>query len=176
MRPWRSWIARVTPTHKAAGSNPVGRTSSEIPAAVPFPASPKTALWWGFLRFPPRLASLDSRWKGNVGTRGGRKIDFDRLLHVNNPAQSEQIVVNCSGWAGSFFPVALVFQGLQAFSTPDAMCHRQGANSTKHVIRGIRTPNITDVNLRPCSSTLSLLLDMASGSSTYDVDVDNCKI
>ena len=27
MRPWRSWIARVTPTHKAAGSNPVGRTS-----------------------------------------------------------------------------------------------------------------------------------------------------
>ena len=26
MRPWRSWIARVTPTHKAAGSNPVGRT------------------------------------------------------------------------------------------------------------------------------------------------------
>ncbi len=26
-RPWRSWIARVTPTHKAAGSNPVGRTN-----------------------------------------------------------------------------------------------------------------------------------------------------
>ena len=26
MRPWRSWIARVTPTHKVAGSNPVGRT------------------------------------------------------------------------------------------------------------------------------------------------------
>ena len=26
MRPWRSWIARVTPTHKGAGSNPVGRT------------------------------------------------------------------------------------------------------------------------------------------------------
>ena len=24
-RPWRRWIARVTPTHKAAGSNPVGR-------------------------------------------------------------------------------------------------------------------------------------------------------
>ena len=28
MRPWRSWIARVTPTHKAAGSNPVGRTKT----------------------------------------------------------------------------------------------------------------------------------------------------
>ena len=26
MCPWRSWIARVTPTHKVAGSNPVGRT------------------------------------------------------------------------------------------------------------------------------------------------------
>ena len=26
MRPWRSWIARHTPTLKAAGSNPVGRT------------------------------------------------------------------------------------------------------------------------------------------------------
>ena len=25
-RPWRSWIARQTPTLKAAGSNPVGRT------------------------------------------------------------------------------------------------------------------------------------------------------
>ena len=28
MRPWRSWIARQTPTLKAAGSNPVGRTKS----------------------------------------------------------------------------------------------------------------------------------------------------
>ena len=26
MCPWRSWIARVTPTHKVAGSNPVGHT------------------------------------------------------------------------------------------------------------------------------------------------------
>ena len=30
MCPWRSWIARVTPTHKVAGSNPVGHTI-EIP-------------------------------------------------------------------------------------------------------------------------------------------------
>lgn len=83
-------------------------------------------------------------------------------------------------------PVALVFQGLQAFGAPDAMRHWQRANSTeqtvqnqsaKRVIRGIRTPtDITDVNLRPYSSTLSLLLDMAFGSSTYDVDADNCKI
>ena len=28
VRPWRSWIARQTPTLKAAGSNPVGRTKS----------------------------------------------------------------------------------------------------------------------------------------------------
>ena len=26
MRPWRSWIARQTPTLKATGSNPAGRT------------------------------------------------------------------------------------------------------------------------------------------------------
>ena len=30
MRSWRSWIARVTPTHKAAGSNPVGRTMASV--------------------------------------------------------------------------------------------------------------------------------------------------
>ena len=29
-RPWRSWIARVTPTHKVAGSNPVGRTMASV--------------------------------------------------------------------------------------------------------------------------------------------------
>ena len=29
MRPWRSWIARQTPTLKAAGSNPVGRTKKK---------------------------------------------------------------------------------------------------------------------------------------------------
>ena len=66
-----------------AGSSPASRTSSEIPAVVPFPALPKTALWWEFLRFPPRLASLDSRRKGNGGTRGGRKIDFDGLLQTH---------------------------------------------------------------------------------------------
>ena len=62
------------------GSSPITRTSSEIPTTVPFPASPKTALWWEFLRFPPRLASLDSRRKGNGETRGGRKIDFKTAL------------------------------------------------------------------------------------------------
>ena len=35
-------------------------SSSEIPTTVPFPALPKTALWWEFLRFRLRLASLDS--------------------------------------------------------------------------------------------------------------------
>ena len=37
-----------------AGSSPATGTSSEIPTTVPFPASPKTALWWEFLRFQPR--------------------------------------------------------------------------------------------------------------------------
>ena len=44
-----------------AGSTPASRTSSEIPATVPFPASPKTALWREFLRFHPRPAALGSR-------------------------------------------------------------------------------------------------------------------
>ena len=65
---------------EVVGSSPGSAASSEIPTTVPFPASPKTALWWEFLRFPPRLASLDSRRKGNGGIRG-RKIDFVRLLH-----------------------------------------------------------------------------------------------
>ena len=34
MCPWRSWIARVTPTHKVAGSNPVGHT--KIPPKFDF--------------------------------------------------------------------------------------------------------------------------------------------
>ena len=33
-------------------------SSSKIPAIVTFPALPKTARWWEFLRFPPRLAGL----------------------------------------------------------------------------------------------------------------------
>ncbi len=47
-------------------------SSSEIPTTVPFPALPKTALWREFLRFPPRLASLDSRRRGS-GESGGEK-------------------------------------------------------------------------------------------------------
>lgn len=39
---------------------------------------------------------------------------------VNAPAQSEQIVVNCSDWAGAFFVCDLVFQGQQVFSLE---CH-----------------------------------------------------
>lgn len=48
------------PKEGAGGSNPFWRASSEIPTTVPFPALPKTALWWEFLRFRLRLASLDS--------------------------------------------------------------------------------------------------------------------
>ena len=66
------------------GSTPPASTSSEIPTTVPFPASPKTALWWEFLRFPPRLASLDSRRKGNGESREGRKINFPHLLQLRD--------------------------------------------------------------------------------------------
>ena len=51
------------------GSNPSRCASEEIPTTVPFPASPKTARWWEFLRFPPRLAPLDSRRMG-TGEQG----------------------------------------------------------------------------------------------------------
>ena len=47
--PFKQWVR---------GSNPRRVTSSEIPTTAPFPASPKTALWWEFLRFPPANASL----------------------------------------------------------------------------------------------------------------------
>ena len=61
--PFKQWVR---------GSNPRRVTSSEIPTTVPFPALPETALWWEFLRFPPRLASLDAgaRGTGGAGTAG----------------------------------------------------------------------------------------------------------
>ena len=52
------------------GSSPITRTSSEIPTTVPFPAPPKTALWWEFLRFPPANASLVRGWRGDAGNTG----------------------------------------------------------------------------------------------------------
>ena len=55
------------------GSSPHARTSSEIPTTVPFPALPKTALWWEFLRFsaPIRFAGLAAE-----GERKGAKNRF----------------------------------------------------------------------------------------------------
>ena len=41
--------------------------------------------------------------------------------NLNDPTQSEQIVVSCSDWVGLFLPVALLFQGLQVFPASDAM-------------------------------------------------------
>ena len=49
MRPWRSWIARQTPTLKAAGSNPVGRTKNRR----------KYITFGGFLNY---RSSLFLRW------------------------------------------------------------------------------------------------------------------
>ena len=60
-----------------AGSTPASRTSSEIPATVPFPASPKTALWREFLRFQPRPAALGSR----LGPPCGRLFQGLRKRH-----------------------------------------------------------------------------------------------
>ena len=45
------WISKVSTLY----------SSSEIPATVPFPASPKTALWQEFLRFP---AKAGGRFRG----------------------------------------------------------------------------------------------------------------
>ena len=50
------------------GSNPPSPTSSEIPATVPFPAPPKTALWWEFLRLHPRTSLLGPRLSFLRGT------------------------------------------------------------------------------------------------------------
>ena len=46
--------------HKVFDQFGFDSTSSEIPTAAPFPASPKTALWWEFLRFRAGFAALDS--------------------------------------------------------------------------------------------------------------------
>ena len=58
------------------GSNPPSPTNSEIPAAVPFPASPKTALWREFLRLQPRTALLGPRLSFFTGD--GRRGDTGR--------------------------------------------------------------------------------------------------
>ena len=58
-------IAHLVERHLAkvevASSSLVARSSSEIPTTVPFPAPPKTTLWWEFPRFQPRFSPLDSR-------------------------------------------------------------------------------------------------------------------
>ncbi len=51
------------------------RTVKRIPTTAPFPASPKTALWWEFLRFRPRFASLDS-WPRGDGRYGLGAVSF----------------------------------------------------------------------------------------------------
>lgn len=67
------------------GSSPITRTSSEIPTTVPFPALPKTALWWEFLRFRPRFASLDS-WPRGDGRYGlGLYLFCQRNTNQQNP-------------------------------------------------------------------------------------------
>ena len=58
------------------GSNPPSPTSSEIPTTVPFPAPPKTALWWEFLRLQPRTALLGPRLRFFTGD--GRRGDTGR--------------------------------------------------------------------------------------------------
>ena len=60
------------------GSNPPSPTSSEIPTTVPFPAPPKTALWWEFLRLQPRTALLGPRLRFFTGDEGRRTGDERR--------------------------------------------------------------------------------------------------
>lgn len=63
MCPWRSWIARWTPTPKVAGSNPVGhtKTTKNIAFSVVFPfenhvpSVVKVIVRWDNLEFMPVL-------------------------------------------------------------------------------------------------------------------------
>ena len=73
------------------GSNPPSPTNSEIPAAVPFPASPKTALWREFLRLQPRTALLGPRLsfftgdggRGDTGRRNYKKLGGEfKIAHM----------------------------------------------------------------------------------------------
>ena len=78
------WLYKTKSFHQRENSKVGACSSSEIPTTVPFPASPKTALWWEFLRFPPRFAGLAA--DGGRGCEGRlRKIDFDRLLQTKSP-------------------------------------------------------------------------------------------
>ena len=67
-------------------------SSSEIPAIAPFPASPKTALWWEFLRFRPRFASLDS------GPRGDGEVDWELYLFCQESTKRETGIACLSFW------------------------------------------------------------------------------
>ena len=68
------------------------RTVKRIPTTAPFPASPKTALWWEFLRFRPRFASLDS------GPRGDGEVDWELYLFCQESTKRETGIACLSFW------------------------------------------------------------------------------
>lgn len=116
------------------GSSPITRTSSEIPTTVPFPASPKTALWWEFLRFPPRLASLDSRRRGS-GESGGEKSI--------SPAYSSRKTAEI-----------LVFQGLSAvFRCVQFGPDRAKISTFRHLGAGTAAGTKSGLKWADCSQT-----------------------
>ena len=108
--------------------------SSEIPTTVPFPASPKTALWWEFLRFPPRLASLDSRRRGS-GESGGEKSI--------SPAYSSRKTAEI-----------LVFQGLSAvFRCVQFGPDRAKISTFRHLGAGTAAGTKSGLKWADCSQT-----------------------
>ena len=72
--PFKQWVR---------GSNPRRVTSSEIPTTVPFPALPETALWWEFLRFPPRLAAHPSGCSAGLAAEGDGEGRFSHHRSVS---------------------------------------------------------------------------------------------
>ena len=85
MRPWRSWIARQTPTLKAAGSNPVGRTKNRR----------KCIAFGGFCIIEVSCFAV-GRW------------------HLYSP-RFEQIVVTVHVRWGHLMPESLALQGFLVF-------------------------------------------------------------
>ncbi len=62
-------------------------TSEEIPLTAPFPALPKTAQDGEFLRFQPRLASLDSRLIPGVGLAAA-EASYDEWMYSRPPCHT----------------------------------------------------------------------------------------
>ena len=99
-------------------------SSSEIPATVPFPALPKTALWREFLRFQPRPAALGSRLGPPCGRllHGTPNSDFATLRQLD--IGRTPIISNAAlpSWCGSDVKTNSGGQGVKALASAVSIC------------------------------------------------------